>query len=120
MFKIESKIWWILIVAIAILCGSAGPSPAADFKVWSDADFAELGKQCTEPLPVGTVINAKNWKKYECYFPIFWRTIFAGDHYYKWPDAPGFEIEVGPTHDVPPPKAFVAATEKYAGQTQLL
>src|SRR5580700_822837 len=96
MIKLLSKVGGSLIIALAILSLSARVTRADDFRVWTDADFAELGKQCTEPLPVGTVINAKNWKKYECYFPIFWRTVFAGDHYYRWPDAPGFEIEVGP------------------------
>jgi hypothetical protein len=120
MLKRPNKFGLLLVIVLTILGMTARIVRAQEFKVWTDADFADLGKQCTEPLPVGTVINAKNWQKYECYFPIFWRTVFAGDHYYKWPDAPGFDIEVGPVHDVPPPKAFIAATEKYAGQTQLV
>jgi Protein of unknown function (DUF1329) len=119
MTNLITRIGTVLLLATCLLLGTANRAKA-DFKVWSDQDFADLGKPCTEPLPVGTVINAKNWQKYECYMPVFWRTIFAGDHYYKWPDSPGFEIEVGPTHDIPAPKLFIASTEKYAGQTQLV
>jgi Protein of unknown function (DUF1329) len=120
MHKVMWRISTVLVILTWVFFAAASTAKATDFKVWADSDFADLGKACTEPLPSGTVINAKNWKKYECYLPVFWRTIFAGDHFYKWPDAPGFEIEVGPTHDVPAPKPFIAATEKYTGQTQLI
>lgn len=82
---------------------------------WSTAWSAETEE---ENLPVGTVINMQNWQKYKEYMPPGMQGMFAGTYFWKFP--PDFQIVIGPTHHVPPPKSFEEYTEKYANQVKIV
>ena len=89
-----AKACTLFVSVVFILCMMAGLARAVD-EEWTDADFEEYGKPATVPLPVGTVITQENWKQYKDYMPQYMRTIFQGDHFFKFPaDA---KIVVGPT-----------------------
>jgi hypothetical protein len=72
----------------------------------------------TEPIPPGTTINLQNWQQYRQFMPDGMLALFEGK--YEWKMAPDVALEVGPTIIHPLPRNYLAATEKYAGQVQLL
>jgi hypothetical protein len=86
--------------------------------VWTDADFAELAKPETAPLPAGTEITLENWKTYKNYMSLGMQTLFRGDRFFKI--LPYQKLVVGPAIPVPLPKRFQALTEKYAGSASIV
>jgi hypothetical protein len=84
--------------------------------VWSTISFAAEAEQ--ENLPVGTVIDMKNWQNYKQYMPPGMQAMFKGTYFWKFP--PDFQIVIGPTHHVLPPTSFQEYTEKYASQVKIV
>ncbi len=82
------------------------------------ADDAGQAVTTTQTVPPGTRITPENWQKYRPFMSDGLQALFAGRYFWKMP-ADG-EIQVGPTHVNPPPKTFMEATEKYAGQVKLV
>jgi hypothetical protein len=76
------------------------------------------GSQSSGTIPPGTKITMQNWQQYKQFMPDGMAKLFAGGFYWKMPaDA---EIDVGPTVNVPEPPGYIAATEKYSGQVQVV
>ena len=71
-----------------------------------------------EPIPPGTTINLQNWQQYRQFMPDGMLALFEGK--YAWKTPPDVALEVGPTIIHPLPRNYLAATEKFAGQVQLL
>ena len=111
------RLFLLTIVGFCAVVGLGHPAYSQD-KIWTDEDFAELGKPPTEPLPVGTVITPQNWEKYKGYMPVFLQVIFQGDRGFKVPE--DYKIVVGPTSSFSMPKAYIDATRKYAGSATLV
>jgi hypothetical protein len=71
-----------------------------------------------DTVPVGTKITMQNWQQYKQFMPEGLAKMFAGDFFWKLPaDA---AIEIGPTVNVPEPPTYIAATEKYGNQVQVV
>lgn len=97
-----------LIFAVTLFCGP--PSSRAQEQPASEAAAGS-------PPPVGTVINSTNWQKYKEFLPPFAQHSWIGAGGIKLPASAS--ITVGPYVSVPPPKKFMALTEKYAGSVTL-
>jgi len=69
-------------------------------------------------IPVGTKITMQNWQQYKQFMPDGMIALFDGKHFWKMPS--DVEMDIGPTRIFPPPPGYVAATEKYGGQTQVV
>ena len=86
-----SGLLWLLLALLAVLCLSP------------ESLYAD------RPEP-GTVIDRDNLDKYEDYVhPIL----------QAWIREDGWTMEVGPSQELTPPKAYLDATEKYASQVEL-
>ena len=59
-----------------------------------------------------------NWQQYEDFMPESMIGLFSGK--YSWKMPADVRIEIGPTIIHPLPKNYLAATEKYAQQVQLV
>lgn len=70
-----------------------------------------------DTIPVGTVINAQNWRQYTAFMTIGQQHVFAGLPDIKMPT--GWSIPIGPYNNIPPPKAYREDTEKYSSQVTL-
>lgn len=68
-------------------------------------------------LRPGTRITTANWQRYSAFMSDGLQALFAGKYFWKMPD--DAEMLVGATSIAPPPKTFMEATEKYAGQVTL-
>jgi hypothetical protein len=71
-----------------------------------------------DTIPPGTKITMQNWQQYKQFMPDGLATLFAGQFYWKLPA--NVEIDIGPTVNIPEPPTYVAATEKYSGQVQVV
>lgn len=79
---------------------------------------APLAMAAEGAIAPGTVITLRNWQQYKDFMPVGMQAMFAGSHFWKMPqDA---EIVIGPTSDYPMNPAYVANTEKYAGQVRIV
>ena len=96
----------ILVTAFGWLASRAG--------AWAAGDSVD-GASSVQP---GTTITMANWQNYKAFMPETMQGLFAGKYSWKMPD--DVEIEVGPTVIDPLPKNYLAATEKYASQVQLV
>ncbi len=66
----------------------------------------------------GTTITMANWGQYKDFMPETMIGLFAGKYSWKMPD--DVRMVVGPTVLHPLPKNYLAATEKYSSQVQLV
>jgi Protein of unknown function (DUF1329) len=106
----------IFLLGLILCLLSAGRRQAA----WAQSNFSgwnsPTGDAASLPLP-GTKITMQNWRQYRKYMPDGVRSLFEGKYAWKMPA--DVEISVGPTVINPPPRSYLAATEKYAGQVKL-
>jgi len=111
---------WFLF-AMLICIGLVRPVHAQD-EPWTEEQIEALGKPSTEPPPPpGSKITSENWQKYKDYLPYAMQSLFKGDHHFKFPAGdPDYEITVSPTTVLPAPSSWLAATEKYGGQAELV
>jgi len=79
--------------------------------------YTALAQEKAPPAP-GTKITMQNWAQYKDFMPNGLAKLFAGDFPWKLPS--DVEIDIGPTANVPEPPTYVAATEKYGSQTQVV
>ncbi len=69
-------------------------------------------------IPPGTKITIGNWRQFQQFMPDGMVALFEGGHSWSMPQ--NIEIDVGPTIIHPLPPGYVAATEKYGSQTQVV
>jgi Protein of unknown function (DUF1329) len=88
----------------------------------SDTGIAGAAADHTPPsadsIPSGTIITTQNWQSYRQFMPDGMAAMFEGKYFWKMPA--DVQMEVGPTVIVPLPKNYLAATEKYASQVQII
>jgi|SRR5579863_506079 len=70
------------------------------------------------PPPPGTKITMQNWQQYKDFMPDGLAALFAGKFQWKLPA--NAEIDIGPTVNVPEPPTYLAASEKYGNQVQVV
>ncbi len=115
-------------LVLVALCASFGPSalaadnPPVAAAAPAAATPATPGGASTSAapatIPPGTVITMANWQKYRQFMPDGMIDLFAGKYFWKMPA--DVQMDIGPTVIHPLPKNYVAATEKYSGQTQIV
>jgi len=71
-----------------------------------------------DTIPPGTKITMQNWQQYKQFMPEGLAKLFAGEFFWKLPAEA--EIDIGPTANVPEPPTYIAATEKYGNQVQVV
>jgi len=72
----------------------------------------------SQPPPPGTKITMENWQQYKDFMPEGLANFFASKFSWKLPN--DAEIDIGPTVSVPEPPTYVAATEQYGNQVQVV
>lgn len=96
-----------------LVCLNSAPASAQN----ANRRAASAPPPANDPLPVGTTITMQNWRQFQKFMPDGMITLFEGQYFWKMPD--DVAMEVGPTVINPLPKTYLAATEKYAGQTKI-
>jgi hypothetical protein len=71
-----------------------------------------------DTIPPGTKITMQNWQQYQQFMPDGLAKMFAGQFFWKLPG--DVEIDIGPTVNIPEPPTYIAATEKYGQQVQVV
>jgi len=84
----------------------------------TDAHPSDPPNSASGGIPVGTVITMQNWQQYQQFMSDGLVALFAGKYFWKMPA--DVAMEVGPTIVNPSPKNYQEATEKYAGQVQVV
>ena len=108
----------IMAGALALLSGVAA---AQDLDTYNDAlikQFAEANSSDT--IPSGTRITAGNWQQYRKFMVISLQAFMSGKYFWRMGNDPGDYIEVAPTKPMYLPTKYLADTEKYSGQAQLV
>ena len=75
-------------------------------------------ERAMETIPAGTKITVHNWNQYKQFMPDGMIALFEGKYFWKMPA--DVEMRIGPTRDYMPPPGYMAATEKYGDQTQVV
>ena len=83
----------------------------------SELNSAEASHSNAGAPPPGTKITYANWEQYKEFMPPAMQALFAGEYFWKMPA--DVQMEVGPTLPIPLPPAYLADTEKNAGQVTL-
>lgn len=108
----------VLSVALAL---PALPAVAQDLDAFNEKlidDFVPANS--AETVPVGTKITTANWQQYRKFMPISLQAFMSGKYFWKMGSGPDDYIEVGPTLPTQLPTKYLADTEKYSGQAQLV
>ena len=107
------KVFWGTVLCVMLV--AAAPSRAQE----ADGVSRDGGLSATAAggIPAGTTITTQNWQQYRGYMSEGVQALFEGKYFWKMPA--DVAIEVGPTVINPPPKNYMAATEKYSGQVKL-
>jgi hypothetical protein len=111
----------VSIVMAALLAFLTLPAFAQDLDTFNEKLIDEfVPANSSETIPVGTRINAANWQQYRKFMPISLQAFFSGKYFWKMGSGPNDYIEVGPTLPTQLPTKYLADTEKYSGQAQLV
>jgi hypothetical protein len=98
--------------AVAPAPSAASAAPAAA------PNPAQAAASDVPGIPPGTDITASNWQQFQQYMPDGMVTLFEGKSSWKMPQ--DVKMPVGPTVINPLPANYLAATEKYSANTQLV
>ena len=103
----------VCLMANAVRAQQATDQEPAGMPAW-------LAMTANQPATIapGTKITMQNWRQYQQFMPFGMIELFKGDYFWKIPQ--DIEIDVGPTVSYPPPKSYVAATEKYSSQVRVV
>jgi len=110
--------------ASALAADNPAPAPATIAVATSVAAGAHgnaasaAASDSAATIPPGTKITMQNWQQYSQFMPDGMIDLFAGKYFWKMPA--DVEMDIGPTVINPLPKGYLAATEKYRGQTQIV
>ncbi len=85
---------------------------------WDGANYSQLAaSDSSDTIPPGTTINMSNWQQYKKFMPVGMWSLWDGSLFYKLPaDA---QMVTAPNQSIPPPKKYLADTEKYSSQVSL-
>ena len=110
----------VIVAAVALSLGARAVG-AQDIGTYDDKLIAEMNPaNSPDTIPVGTKITTANWQQYRKFMPISLQAFMSGKYFWKLGSDPGDYIEVGPTIPMQLPTKYVADTEKYFGQAQLV
>jgi hypothetical protein len=107
----------LFLVLLLSSASAAGPRLASAQTSFSSTAMDAGQTAASSPIAAGTVITMHNWQQYRQYMSDGVRALFEGKYFWKMPA--DVRIEVGPTVVHPPPRNYLAATEKYSGQVSV-
>ncbi len=117
------KMKWtkLLLLAMAacawLLC--TGIDAQAQMVSWSEQSYdALVPASSSRTIPAGTVITARNWRKYKDFMPVGMQELWAGKFFWRLPA--NAEMAVGKTTSTPLPRIYQEDTEKYSSQVKLV
>lgn len=105
----------LMVVMLAGTAFAAEESEVPNEKGFSPGELGEASWK--SPIPIGTVINAQNWRKYTQYMTVGQQHLFTGLPNIKLPAK--WSLTIGPYTNVPPPRKYREDTEKYSGSVGL-
>lgn len=110
----------IAVVSILFLLGgnAAYSQDSGVMEELGMARWAVMTAQQPGTIEPGTIITAKNWRRFQEFMPLGMIELFEGHRVWKMPQ--DVKIEIGPTVIYPLPKGYVAATEKYSNQVRVV
>jgi hypothetical protein len=103
------------IVLTIVICGLLGGTASWAAETDNSTANADVGSDTIAP---GTMITMANWQKYRDFMPDGVIALFEGKYFWKMPA--DIKIEIAPTVIHPLPKNYLAATERYAGQVNIV
>ncbi|HKD65973.1 MAG TPA: DUF1329 domain-containing protein [Candidatus Binataceae bacterium] len=110
---------WILGMTCLVWLPSRA-AQAAGF-TYSDQEYSQLADASSpDTIPPGTKITVDNWQQYKKFMPLSLQAAFRGDYSFHLSNDPQYTLVVAPTTPLPPPRQYVADSEKYGSQTQLV
>ncbi len=108
----------VLVGALAILTGAVAAQQLDTFDQKLIDEMVPASS--AETIPPGTRITAANWQQYRKFMPISLQAFMAGKYFWKMGSGPEYYMEVAPTLPTVLPTKYLADTEKYSGQAQVL
>jgi hypothetical protein len=93
--------------AKATEAGGASPVPGKN-----------IGSNRQDPNLAGQSVTLQNWQAYRTFMPDGMASLFEGGAFWKMP--PDVQMPIGPTIVHPLPASYMAATEKYSEQVQII
>jgi len=116
-----SDIFANMVFIVAIVCGlaTAHAQTAPDSNLSSSHSPADLKAIAASGAPpVSGTITTDNWQHYRDYMPDGMVMLFEGKYFWKMTS--DIQMDLGPAVLHPPPKNYLAATEKYSSQVKLV
>ncbi|MGO9062904.1 MAG: DUF1329 domain-containing protein [Candidatus Binataceae bacterium] len=111
----------LVVVLAAALILPTVPAAAQDLDTFNEKLIDEfVPANSPETIPAGTRITTANWQQYRKFMPISLQAFMSGKYFWKMGSGPEDYIEVGPTIPTQLPTKYLADTEKYSGQAQLV
>ncbi len=107
---------WVGFV-LGLLVAFSGIAAAADQVQSTTQDWLAATKD-QGTIPPGTKITMQNWQQYKQFMPVGMIDFFQGAYFWKMPS--DVEMNIGPTVIHPLSRSYIAATEKYGGQTRVV
>jgi hypothetical protein len=111
----------LIVTMMALLAVMSRPAAAQDLNTFDEAlihQFADANSSDT--IAPGTKITTANWQQYRKFMPISLQAFLSGNFFWKMGSGPEYYIEVAPTQPTQLPTKYLADTEKYSGQAQLV
>jgi hypothetical protein len=98
--------------------GASNAQPQPDAPGFNGVISQNDGAVSNATIAPGTSITTQNWSQYHQFMSDGMQALFAGKYFWKIPD--DAVVNVGATSLDPPPRSYLEATEKYAGQVNLV
>ncbi len=94
------------------------PQPAVKLAAKPPNASSALVTVATNPVPVGTQIDAFNWRRYQQYMPAGMVALLEGR--YAWQIPADFVIEIAPTASHKPSRAYQEATSRLSHDVRII
>ena len=108
----------VFVCALAILTGVVAAQQLDTFDQKLIDEMVPANS--AETIPPGTRITTANWQQYRKFMPISLQAFMSGKFFWKMGTGPEDYLEVGPTQQMFLPTKYLADTEKYSGQAQVV
>ncbi len=115
------KTFLLSVVFMGLLAILVGAAAAEDLETYNPKLIDEMAPaNSQETIPPGTKITAANWQQYRKFMTISMQAFFSNRYFWKMGGGPQDYVEVAPTQPTMLPTKYLADTEKYSGQAQVV
>jgi hypothetical protein len=108
----------VMAALLAVFIGAASAQDLESFNQKLIDDMAPANSSDT--VAPGTKITTANWQQYRKFMVVSLQAFMSAKLFWRMGNGPEDYIEVGPTLPTQLPTKYVADTEKYSGQAQLV